>query len=319
MSRINRLVIMGLAGLFVGLMACAPAVVAPSPNGSIDAGPSERADAGEQPRRDAGPPPERLGGNRPVAVSYPDGYDASQTWPLIIVLHGYTAFGAGQDRYLGVSARASTYGFVTLAPDGTRDQGGNRFWNATETCCDFGRTGVDDLAYLTGLIDEAVERVNVDPERVYLVGHSNGGFMASRIACDAADKVTAVLSIAGSEFSDPERCRPSRPVGLIQVHGTLDSTIAYAGGSFRGGGSYPGAETVVTRFFARNNCPDQPAAAGTGDFDRAVLGDETEITVWGGCQDGADVQLWSMQGSGHVPGFTDDFRDALVETLLGYR
>ena len=303
--------------ILCGLIACGPPV---PDSGAVDAGQPPVVDAGDAPVRDAGPPPDLIGGNRPVGVLYPDGYDASQSWPLIIVLHGYTAFGAGQDTYLGVSARGSQYGFITLAPDGNRDGAGNRFWNATETCCDFGRTGVDDLAYITGLIDEAVERLNVDPNRVYLAGHSNGGFMASRIACDAADKVTAVLSIAGSEFSDPSRCQPSRPVGLIQVHGTLDSTIAFAGGRFQGGGgSYPGAETVVERFRAHNACPEVPAGASSDDFDNAVAGDETELKVWGGCEGGADVQLWSMVGSGHVPAFTDGFRDALVETLLGYR
>lgn len=298
------------------LAACAPPATSPE-LGDADAGPVEFSpDAG--PSGPTGPPPETLGGNRPTNVIYPADYDITQRWPLVVVLHGYTANGLGQDQYLGVSARADLFGFVTLAPNGKRDGRGNRFWNATEACCDFWRSGVDDLGYITGLIDEAVERVNVDPDRVYLVGHSNGGFMTNRIACDAADKVTAVMNIAGSSFMDSARCQPSEAVGYIQVHGTADTTIAYAGGMLTNGASYPGAELVVERWRARNGCVGEPSERQL-DLDLSVPGEETLAEIWSDCDRGMDVQLWRMDGSPHVPGFSDTFRDELVAQLLSYR
>jgi polyhydroxybutyrate depolymerase len=304
-----------LAILFL-LGACSEAPV--DNNQGSDAGPLGGDDAGQPILADAGPPPATLGGERPVSVLYPDDYDASQSWPLIMVLHGYSATGTIQNGYLGVSMRGTANGFITLAPDGNRDLGGNRFWNATEACCDFGGSGVDDLGYLTGLIDEAVELLNVDPERVYLVGHSNGGFMANRIACDAADKVTAVMNIAGAGFLNETRCEPSRPVGYIQVHGTLDSTISYNGGTFQGGASYPGAETMIERWRSLNSCPEGDARTRQLDLDLAVPGDEANVQSWNDCGGGADVQLWTLTGSGHVPTFSNTFRDELVAELLAY-
>ena len=308
-----------LASLCLTALACSPEAVSPSLESSdaslSDAGSLDAADAVAV---DAGPPPEFLGGDRRVAVRLPDTWNRQERWPLVLLLHGYTANGQGQDVYLGISARRNTYGYVTLAPDGTRDPRNNRFWNATSTCCDFWRARVDDLGYLRNLIAEAVEKLSVDPERVYLVGHSNGGFMSSRIACDAADEVTAVLNIAGSGFVDDQRCQPSRAVGYIQVHGTMDTVIRYPGGRLQSGGAYPGAETLVERWRARNGCSGPAEQQPADDFDRAVLGAETTRSIWSDCSGGRSVELWTMEGSAHVPGFTDAFRDAMIETLLSY-
>ena len=299
-------------GLFI--LACGPAPTGtPEPVlGAVDAG---VVDAGAP--RYSGPIPEVIGGNRPTNVILPEGYDRSESWPLVIVLHGYTANGTGQDRYLGVSSRGSTFGYITLAPNGTRNQQGNRFWNATEACCDFFQSGVDDLGYLTGLIDEAVEKLNVDPKRVYVVGHSNGGFMGNRLACDASEKVTAVMNIAGSSFLDPARCQPAQAVGYLHVHGTFDTVIAFEGGRLATGADYPGAQTVVERWRTRNAC-DAPSSVRELDLDQGVLGEETTASLWTNCEAGMDVQFWSLEGSPHVPGFNEAFKDELAAQLLSY-
>ena len=304
---------MRLCILALGALACAPAPSGPPASAQdVDAG---AADSGEP--RFSGPVPEVVGGHRPTNVILPDGYDRSESWPLVIVLHGYTANGIGQDRYLGVSDRGSMFGYITLAPNGTRNSQGNRFWNATEACCDFGNSRVDDLGYITDLIDESIEKLNVDPGRVYLVGHSNGGFMGNRVACDAADKVTAVMNIAGSSFFDANRCEAAQSVGYIHVHGTLDTVIAYEGGRLATGASYPGAQAVVDRWRNRNGC-SAAAVDRRLDLDQGVLGEETTATTWSDCEGGMDVQFWSLNGSPHVPGFNEGFKDELAAQLLSY-
>ena len=101
-------------------------------------------------------------GDLPLRV--PSGYDAATPTPLIVLLHGYTSSGAGQDTYMNVSALADTYGFIMVAPDGTQETGGNqsRFWNASSACCNFFESKVDDVAYLAGLID-AIPRPDSGP------------------------------------------------------------------------------------------------------------------------------------------------------------
>ena len=290
-------------------------------SGQVQASDSGRlvaVDAGEVVAADAGPPPEYLGGERQVQVLLPDAWNRNRRWPLVILLHGYSASGGGQDRYFGVSSRRNDFGFIALTPNGNRDRRGNRFWNATSACCDFWRTRVDDLAYIRGLIAEAIDRLSVDPDKVYLIGHSNGGFMSNRIACDAAEDVTAILNVAGASFNDESRCEPSRAVGYIQVHGTQDTVIRYPGGRLQAGGAYPGAEVLVDRWRTRNGCTETASRGEGEDFDRAVPGAETTRTVWSECTGGKSVQLWTMEGTRHVPGFNNTFRDAIFEALLSY-
>ena len=138
------------------------------------------ADAGNDSAPDAGD-----GGilsQRPYNFSVPAGYSASVPTPLVILLHGYGASGLLQDAYFGLRALQSTHTFLYAYPDGTVDATGNRFWNATDACCNFYNLPVDDVAYVTAIIDDVSARYNVDPHQVFLVGHSNGAFMAHRLA-----------------------------------------------------------------------------------------------------------------------------------------
>ena len=78
-------------------------------------------------------------GRGELPVTVPAGYDANTPAPLIVLLHGYTSSGAGQDSYMGFSDIADDYGFLLVAPDGDKEAGGdeNRFWNASSACCNF--------------------------------------------------------------------------------------------------------------------------------------------------------------------------------------
>ncbi len=261
------------------------------------------------------PHTETLGGNRPVPVTVPATWTPKKKWPLILVLHGYGASGAIQTAYLGVQSRADSMGFVTLAPDGTVDANGSRFWNATAACCDFAHVGVDDVAYLSGLIDQAIAELAVDPARVYIVGHSNGGFMAYRLACEQSDKVNAIAVIAGATDLDKAACPAPKPVNVLHIHGTKDATIAYDGGA-NAGVKFPSAQASLAQWLARDGCGVDPTTLATVDFDKAVAGDETEQLQYPGCPSNLAVEHWRMVGSGHIPGFNNTFRDALANWLL---
>ena len=110
--------------------------------------------------------------------------------------------------------------FCTCYPDGATDHWGYQFWNATDACCDFGSTGVDDAGYLRGLLEAIGSQFAVDRKRIYLIGHSNGGFMCYRMACQSADIIAGIAAFAGATFLDPSRCQPSEPVNILHMHGT---------------------------------------------------------------------------------------------------
>lgn len=260
------------------------------------------------------------GEDRPVDIHVPPQYDGSTPAPLVILLHGYTATGNLQESYLQLTPLADELGFLYLYPDGTVDPGGNHFWNATDACCDFSDSGVDDVAYLTQVIDDTKARYNVDPKRVYLIGHSNGGFMAHRMACERASTIAAIVSLAGATFDDEARCKPDAPVHVLQIHGTLDATIAYGGGNISFGGPYPSAESSASLWSDLNDCTGQAEVDdGALDLERQIVGSETDVRSWNlGCKPGGHAELWTIQGGSHIPAITDEFSRKAVEFLLGH-
>jgi polyhydroxybutyrate depolymerase len=256
-------------------------------------------------------------GDRPFKLFVPESYSSARPAALVIGLHGYTSHAAELESYFGLMEHAQERGFLYAMPDGTRDRRGDQFWNATNACCDFYSASVDDSGYLSELIETVEQSYTVD--RVFVIGHSNGGYMAHRFACDHAEQLTAIASLAGPTWADPAQCTPARPVSVLQIHGTADATVAYAGGQFNGTRAYPGAEETVARWREIDGCTDvADTAAPPRDLDDAVSGPETTVTMYvDGCADGTRVELWRMQNSGHVPLLTQTFTSAVMDFFLG--
>lgn len=256
--------------------------------------------------------------DRPYGLKIPAGYDGKHPVPLVLLLHGYTSNGATQANYFGLVAEADKAGFLLAYPDGTRDRLGNRFWNATDACCDFFHSGVDDVAYLDAVIADVSARYPVDPARVYVVGHSNGAFMAHRYACDRAGRVAAIVTLAGMQWKDPAKCPAGSSVSVLHVHGRDDMTVYYGGGATPEG-PYPGAVETVDDWAAKDGCTGSLAVTGRKlDLDRSIPGDETDEATWSGCPSGVSVTLWTIEGGGHVPAFNENWAPAIWEFLVAH-
>jgi polyhydroxybutyrate depolymerase len=258
-------------------------------------------------------------GRGELPVTVPADYDAATPAPLIVLLHGYTSSGAGQDSYMGFSAIADTYGFLLVSPDGDKESGGdeNRFWNASSACCNFFQSDVDDSAYILSIIKEVKAHFNVDANRVYLIGHSNGGFMSYRAAYDHSETIAAIASLAGASHADM-RSAPENPVHVLQIHGTSDGTIAYDGAEI-GGNSYPSAKDTVTQWAQYNGCEAQAAEHELRDLVANLEGHESSVMVFNqGCKPGGSSELWTIAGGSHVPAFSDTFAEQVVEWLLAH-
>jgi polyhydroxybutyrate depolymerase len=242
--------------------------------------------------------------DRPYLVRVPAGYDPGQPTPLLVLLHGYTASGWLEDFYLQLSAIIDEEGFLLAAPDGTRDATGLRFWNATDACCNWYGKDVDDVAYLDAVIADMSARYHVDPARVFLFGHSNGGFMAYRYACDRAAKVAGVVSLAAATWLDPARCSPDEPVSVLHIHGTWDPLVLYGGGYLGfGHAGYPGALGTVAAWAQNDGCLPVVERRGRLDLEALLPGSETEVSGYAGCDGDSDVELWTIERGGHVPIF----------------
>ena len=255
--------------------------------------------------------PIQLGGDRPATLLLPG--DISAPISLVMLLHGYTMSAESIDRFSGISGRIETDGFALIVPDGTENAVGDRFWNATPQCCDFALQQIDDVSYLSVLVAEA--RNHAEFDRLYLIGYSNGGYMSYRLACEGLTGLTAIVSLAGSSFVDAEQCLYGSPISVLQIHGDADMLVPYASGDARP----PGAVELVTRWAERAGCDaDAVVELDPIDLDGLVSGAETTVQrIREGCVDGITVELWTMQGVGHVPRLTPAvFAERVLAWLL---
>lgn len=258
-------------------------------------------------------------GRGELPVTVPANYDAGAPAPLIILLHAYTSSGVIQDFYMGFSAIADTYGFLFVSPDGDREVEGkkNRFWNASHACCNFYQSDVDDSSYILNIIKEVKADFNVDPNRIYLIGHSNGGFMSYRAAYDHSETIAAIASFAGASHVDM-RSAPQNPVHVLQIHGTSDGTIAYEGADI-GGNAYPSANDTVAQWAKYNGCETQATEGEVRDLVANLEGYESSVLVFNqGCKAGGSSELWTIANGSHVPAFSDTFTKQVVEWLLAH-
>lgn len=289
----------------------------------LGCGPAVETDAGVDAGADAGPSaPTTLGtAERPASLVIPPAHDGTTPLPALVLLHGYTASGQVQELYFAMTRAVREAGFYLVLPDGTIDEPGNRFWNATDACCDFEGIGVDDVAYIRGLIDELETVVPVDPDAIFLMGHSNGGFMSYRMACEASDRIAAIVSLAGSDFLTDSDCVPAQPVSVLQIHGDADTTVLYGGGTslLRGTEAYPGAADVVARWAARAGCDlSLPVDGAPLDIEATLAGAETRVTIYAdGCT--ASSELWTIEGGTHIPALQREFTPMALDWLLAHR
>ncbi len=255
-----------------------------------------------------------LGGQRPALLVLPADHNPETLTPLVLSLHGFTSHSADHDRYFGLSQRVNIERFALIMANGTRDPDGHRFWNATDFCCDLHNAQVDDVQYLSGLLKEASAHIAV--ERIFILGHSNGGFMSYRLACEGIRGLVAIASLAGTSFSDPSRCASASPVSVLQIHGTGDEVVAYDGST--GEQEYAGAEEAALRWAALARCDlTDPETLPPLDLDQNLDGPETVRTRYRtGCRNDVTIELWTMEQGSHVPHFAPGFGQRLLEWLF---
>ncbi len=258
-------------------------------------------------------------GRGPIPVHVPASYDGSQPTPLVILLHGYTATGQQVENWMQFAGLVDEYEFLYLYPTGTTDILNNPFWNATDACCDLFGSGVDDSGYLGDVLAAMQANYNVDPNSIHFAGHSNGAFMSYRMACDYADVVASIASLAGATFLDPLDCTPLEPVHTLQIHGTADGVIAYGGGCL-GGGCYPGAVQTAETWAAYDGCSPVGQADPTPiNIDSVIPGDETQIVRYDTrCLPGGSAELWTINGGAHSPNLSADYNNLVIEWLLDH-
>ncbi len=257
-------------------------------------------------------------GRGDVSVYIPDSYESEKPIPLIVALHGFTGSSDIVKKHWRMIRLVDDKNFILCVPDGTKNSEDKRFWNATKACCDMENDGVDDSGYLRKLVEAIEEKYSVDPESIHFLGHSNGGFMSLRMACEHSDKIASVQSLAGAMFLIAEDHEPTEPVHMLQVHGTEDKVIKYDGGIFRAG-QYPSARETVEMWATFNNCKMVPKQKGTIDLVTNVEGEDTTVLCYENDESKKVSELWTIHGGSHGPRFNHSYSPRIIDWLLSHR
>ena len=255
-------------------------------------------------------------GRGEVPLVVPASYVENTPVPLIVLVHGYQSNGVQQEKYFKLSALANEYGFLFAAPNGTVERGGdkNRFWNAGDICCNFQASDVNDVAYLKTLIEAVQNEYNVDPKRIFMSGHSNGGFMVHRMAYEYPETIAAIVALNGSAPNTFTKPRPASPVSILHIHGTLDRVNSYNGGDIYGV-PYPGALAGARAwaYYAFGSAA-ATVAPEKMDLDTGLAGSESSATRFAN----GKIEVWTIEGGGHIPAFPADFNRRVLNWLYAH-
>ena len=223
------------------------------------------------------------GRQRSYLLHVPASYDPATPVPLVISIHGFAEWPAHQMQISRWNDLADQHGFIVVYPAGT---GFPRRWQT-------GGEALEDVTFISDLIDALAQRYTIDPTRIYANGLSNGGGMSYLLACQLADRIAAVGSVSGAYLLPPDECLPARPVPLIAFHGTADPIVPYDGGpSASFDLSFPAVPDWIAAWAGRSGCDAAPVPLpGHG---------EVSGLRYIGCRGSADVLFYTIHGGGHA-------------------
>jgi polyhydroxybutyrate depolymerase len=229
---------------------------------------------------------------RTSIVHVPDSYDPTHGSMLVLNFHGFSSAGWQEALLSRMSGAADQRGFIVAYPEGVATS-----WNAGDCCGTAWTDSVDDIAFTKALLDKLESDYCIDPKRVYATGMSNGGFFSHRVGCELADRFAAIAPVAGVLGLPASQCKPSRPLPIIDFHGTSDPLVPYDGGTpilpTLGAGLVFTSVADTMRFWQLNN-------GCSGDKKTIYQHGDATCVEWPDCQARATTVLCTIDGGGHT-------------------
>jgi polyhydroxybutyrate depolymerase len=217
--------------------------------------------------------------------------------PLVIALHGGLGSSAQFEANSGLDGLAESNKFIVVYPDGIgnkADGTGFQTWNGGYCCGPAVAKAVDDVGFVRRLVTVLQARLPIDRRRIYVVGHSNGGILAYRLACQMSDVITAIGVQAGSNVV--KNCHPAAPVSVVHLHGTADTNMPIKGGKGSGMSTtvFVSARSAVATMASADHCSvSTPVVLVTSNPD-------VTAQSWKPCRSRAEVRFITVKGATHA-------------------
>jgi len=228
---------------------------------------------------------------RVYRVHVPRSYNMSRPQAVVLAFHGYSGSAEGEDRSSGFTPLADQQDFIAVYPQGLLDEpSGKPFWASVGPI----DLGIDDVLFVSNVLDDLQQKFCVDPRRIYASGFSNGGGMTGFLACRLAGRIAAFAPISGNFYALPGGCKPGRPVPILDFHGTKDPLLPYNGISISVNPDWPlpSIPQWLQDWAVRDGCSGGPVIFLK---EANVLGEQ-----WSGCQGNAAVVHYRIIGGGHA-------------------
>jgi polyhydroxybutyrate depolymerase len=242
------------------------------------------------------------GYTRSYRLHLPPQYDGAARLPLVVMLHPRTDYARQFELYSGMSYQADQAGFTVVYPNGL---GGPddpaQSWNAG-FCCGYPyEQNVDDVGFVSHLIDSLLADYALDPRRVYAAGWSNGGMLAHRLGAEQPERLAAIAAVNATVAGRTAGCPaytwiavPKALLPVLMMHGALDDIVPYAGGvNSIGDSDFVSVEDSVAFWTTANGCDPTPTVRDLG-----VRG--VQERRYRAPETGCDVVLYTVPDGGHV-------------------
>jgi polyhydroxybutyrate depolymerase len=235
--------------------------------------------------------------NRTFALHLPAGYDGSKPVPLVLALHGRLGTGEGQAKLSHLDKVSDEHAFIVVYPDGV-----DRSWADGRGTSPAEKKSVNDVRFLSSLIDKLSQEYSIDTKRVYAIGMSNGGFMSGRLACELSPRIAAVAIVAASLSENlAATCHPKKPVSVMVIQGASDPLVPFTGGALGKNGDRGNVlshATTIHKWTQIDKCTGEPAkgniADGSGD------GTSIDVRIFSHCDAGTEVRDYTVLNGGHT-------------------
>lgn len=229
---------------------------------------------------------------RSYILNLPPNYYDAENFSLVIAMHGGGGDALQFESTSKLTEKANASGFIVVYPNGVKSNGllAAQTWNAGK-CCDYARDqNINDVNFISSVIDELLAGYKINPKKVYATGHSNGGMLSYRLACELSDKIAAIAP-NGCTMVMKTPCNPSREVPVLHMHSVLDERVPYQGGVGVTNLYYPPVDSVLNAWSISDNCAVKAQ----------VLVDDSKYkhTKWSSCANNVNIEYYLTQDGGH--------------------